>query len=210
MATESQTPTEIEQTVHARAALHSRGRIFFLLFTSFLLMIAIAATAFGFVIHSVEDNLRAEIQRSLSQKALMFASDVNSDRTRNIATVTSQDGQLAGARATVVDMNGKVIADSEVRVSDLDDEGRSPEFAAALRGNTGIDVRARSSFAIPVLYVAVPVSGGAARLAYPLADLNIASSHGNRMLATACGAAVLAALVISALASAMVAPKRAG
>ena len=205
MATESQRSTGIEQTVRVRAPHPWRGRIFFLLFTSFLMMITIATAAFGFVIRSVEDNLRAEIQRNLSQKALMFAAEVNSDRTRNIATLTSQEGQLAGARATVIDMNGKVIADSEVRVADLDDEGRSPEFDAALRGNTGIDVRARSSFGIPVLYVAVPVSGGAVRLAYPLADLNIASSHAYGMVAMGCGVAVIAALVISAFTSAAVA-----
>jgi two-component system, OmpR family, phosphate regulon sensor histidine kinase PhoR len=203
MATEPQTFTDIPV---GRSSPHpqprwSRRHVFFCLFTSFLLMIAIAAMAFGFFIHSWEDSLHTEIERNLAQKARMFASDVNSDRTHNIATLTSQDGQLSGARAAVIDMNGKVIADSEVRVADLDAEGRSPEFVAALHGDTGIEVRSRSAFGTPVLYVAVPVSGGAVRLGYPLADIGIASAHAFDVAAIACGVAIIGALLISALAS---------
>jgi hypothetical protein len=95
-------------------------------------------------------------------------------------------------------MNGKVIADSEVRVADLDSEGRRPEFAAALHGDTGVDVRSRNTFGISVLYVAVPVSGGAVRLAYPLADVSIATARATHMLIVSCVVAVLAALVLSA------------
>jgi hypothetical protein len=91
-----------------------------------------------------------------------------------------------------------------VRVADLDEEGRQPEFAAALQGLTGINIRTHSAFGVPVLYVAVPVSGGAVRLACPLADMEIESAHAFRTLAAASGTAVLVALLISALASAVV------
>jgi two-component system, OmpR family, phosphate regulon sensor histidine kinase PhoR len=166
-------------------------------------MIIVTAVSFGFVIHSWEGILRTEIERGLTQKAQMFASEVN-DHTRSIGALTSQEGQRAGARATVVDMNGKVIADSEVRVGDLQNEGRRPEFAAALHGDTGSDVRSRNTFGIPVLYVAVPVSGGAVRLAYPLADVSIATARGTRVLVFSCIVAVLAAFVVSALTAAAV------
>jgi len=209
MAIESQIPTEITSEQRMGAAGISRRRVFLLLFSSYLLIITIAAAGFAFTTRSWEDNWRADIERNFTQKARMFAADVNSDRTRNIATLTSQEGQLAGARATVIDMNGKVIADSEVRIADLDSEGRGPEFAAALRGDTGIDVRSRSAFGTPVLYVAVPVSGGAVRLASPLADVTIASSHANRMLTVVCGIAIIAALAISAFASAAVVRRKA-
>jgi two-component system, OmpR family, phosphate regulon sensor histidine kinase PhoR len=183
-----------------------RLRVFVILLASFWGMITAFAVGAGFMIHSWEDGLRAEIERNLTQKAHMFANEVNSDRTRGIGTLTSQTGQLAGARATVIDMNGKVIADSEVRIADLDNEGRQPEFVAALRRDTGAEVRSRGEFGMPVLYIAVPVAGGAVRLACPLADVAIASSRANRILALAAGAAVVAALIISAVAAVAVAP----
>jgi hypothetical protein len=211
MATDSR--IAIESTVQAAATKpvmkSLRARLFFILLASFLTMIAVAAVSFGFMIHSWEGILRSEIERGLTQKAQMFASEVN-DHTRSIGALTSQEGQRAGARATVVDMNGKVIADSEVRVADLDNEGRRPEFAAALHGDTGVDVRSRSTFGIPVLYVAVPVSGGAVRLAYPLADLGIIRTQVHRTLFLICAFAFIAAVAISGFTAHLISRRIAG
>jgi hypothetical protein len=66
-------------------------------------------------------------------------------------------------------------------------------------GGTGIETRARNG--IPVLYVAVPVSGGAVRLAYPLADIEIAKAQARQILLLGTLVAVLAALAISGLAA---------
>ena len=186
-------------TVAAKPVMKSlRARLFFMLLASFLIMTMVGGVSFGLMIRSWEGILQSEIERGVTQKAQMFASDVN-DHTRSIAALTSQEGQRAGARATVVDMNGKVIADSEVRVADLNGEGRRPEFAAALHGDTGIDVRSRNTFGISVLYVAVPVSGGAVRLAYPMADVSIATAHARRVLILSCIIAIFAALAVSAI-----------
>ena len=163
-------------------------------------MIAAAVISVGYTLHRYwESVLRMEIERSLTQKAQLFASRVNTDHFSKIEDITSQEGQLAGARATVVDVNGKVIADSEVLVAALETEGGRPEFLTALRGETGIETRRRNG--IPVLYVAVPVSGGAVRLAYPLADIRIAVAHARQVLFMGSLIAVFAALAISALAT---------
>ncbi len=150
--------------------------------------------------------LCVEIERSLTQKAQLFASRVNTDRTHRIEDITSQEGQHAGARATVIDVNGKVIADSQIPVAALENEGRRPEFGTALRGETGMDTRKRNG--IPVLYVAVPVSGGAVRLAYPLADVEIAAAHARQVLLLGTLVAVFAAFAISALAEQTIARRR--
>ncbi len=163
-------------------------------------MIAATAISMGYTVHRYwEIVLRIEIERSLTQKAQLFASRVNTDHATKIADMTSQEGQHAGARATVIDVNGKVIADSEVPVAALENEGQHPEFGTALRGETGIETRKRNG--IPVLYVAVPVSGGAVRLAYPLADISIAAAYARRVLLLGSIVAVFAALAISALAA---------
>lgn len=200
MATDFQAPFEpVTQSPEPnQAGRSSHSRVFLTLLASFLIMIAVLAAAFGFVIRSWEDSLRSEIERSLTQKTQMFAAEVNNEHTRGIVGLTSQAGQRAGARATVIDVNGKVIADSEVRVADLENEARHPEFVAALHGDTGTDIRSRSAFGIPVLYVAVPVSGGAVRLAYPLADIAIARSHATSLLAMVVIVAIVAAVAVSA------------
>jgi len=55
-----------------------------------------------------------------------------------------------------------------------------------------------------VLYVAVPVSGGALRLASSLSDIDAAVLRERRMLVLGCIVALLAGLVISALTARMV------
>lgn len=185
----------------------ARLRVFLILFLSFLAMIAAADLAVGFTLDRYwKSALRAETERSLTQKTQLFASRINTDHISKIEDITAQEGQRAGARATVIDGNGKVIADSQVPVASLENEGQRPEFATALRGNTGIETREHNG--IPVLYVAVPVSGGAVRLAYPLADVEIAVGHARQLLLMGSLIAGLAALTISALAARTIASRR--
>jgi two-component system phosphate regulon sensor histidine kinase PhoR len=178
----------------------ARLKVFAILFSAFLVMIAATAISMGYTVHRYwESVLQVEIERNLTQKAQLFASRVNTDHGTRIEDITAQEGQHAGARATVIDVNRKVIADSEVPVAALENEGQRPEFATALSGGTGIETRARNG--IPVLYVAVTVSGGAVRLAYPLADIEIAKAQARQILLPGTLVAVLAALAISVLAA---------
>jgi two-component system phosphate regulon sensor histidine kinase PhoR len=182
-----------------------RLRLFFILFTSFLTLIVAEGISVGYGVHRYwQGILREEITRNLTEKARMFAVRVNTDRTHKITDLASEEGLNAGARATVIDENQRVVADSQIPISALENEGHRPEFQAALRGETGVAMRKRDPFGVPVLYVAVPISGGAVRLAYPLADIGIASSHGRRILLIGMLIAVLAALAISVLAAAMI------
>jgi two-component system phosphate regulon sensor histidine kinase PhoR len=128
---------------------------------------------------------------------MMFANRVNTDREHNLQDIVSQEGQAAGARATVIDVTGKVLADSEAAASAMDNAAQSPEFAAALRGEIGTDVRTSRALGINFLYVAAPVSGGAARLAYPLSDLEAATSDLGRKLLIGSVLAFLVALVLA-------------
>ncbi len=173
---------------------------FLILLVSSLAMIAIAAVSLvGGVNRYWQRVMRDEITRDLTGKTRMFAARVDTDRLHNIQDITSQEGQYAGARATVIDVNGKVLADSEIPVATLEDEGKRPEFSLALRGQTGVRSRKRNAFGVPVLYVAVPVSGGAVRLACPLADADIATSHAHEVMLIGLAVSIAAALLVSAV-----------
>jgi two-component system, OmpR family, phosphate regulon sensor histidine kinase PhoR len=175
-----------------------RNRIFCKLLAACVLVIATATATLDFSIRqTLESSLRQEIERNLRQKTVMFANRVNTDRKHDLKDVVSQEGQAAGARATVIDPQGTVLADSEALPSTTGDHARTPEFAAALRGEIGSDVRQSHTVGVPFLYVAAPVEGGAVRLAYPLSDVQAAISRVRRTLAIGSLLALAVALIIS-------------
>jgi two-component system, OmpR family, phosphate regulon sensor histidine kinase PhoR len=176
-----------------------RSRIFFKLMFVFLLVIGVTAITLQWTVHRVwQRTLREQIERNLKQKTLMFAYRVDADRQHSLADITAQEGQAAGARATVIDPTGKVLADSEADPSTMENHGKRKEFIAALSGAVGVDERKSQTLGIPFVYVAAPVSGGAVRLAYPLPDIEIT----DRPLRVALFWGSLSALIFSLLAAA--------
>ncbi len=140
----------------------------------FLLVIGVTAVTLQLTVHKVwERTLREQIERNLKQKALMFAYRVEADRQHSLADIAAQEGQAAGARATVIDPTGKVLADSEADPGTMENQRQRKEFASALAGQIGVDEGSGQSLGVPFLYVAVPVSGGAVRLAYPVPEMEI-------------------------------------
>jgi len=140
----------------------------------FLLVIGVTAITLQLAVHKVwERTLREQIERNLKQKTLMFAHRVEADRQHSLADIAAQEGQAAGARATVIDPTGKVLADSESDPGTMENHAHRREFVAALAGEVGLDERKSQSLGVPFVYVAAPVSGGAVRLAYPLPEIEI-------------------------------------
>jgi two-component system, OmpR family, phosphate regulon sensor histidine kinase PhoR len=175
-----------------------RSRLFLRLLAAFALVIAAATATLDFSTRRAwENSLRQEIYRNLRQKTVMFANRVNTDREHSLQDIASQEGQTAGARATVIDVTGRVLADSEATASTMENHAQRPEFAAALKGELGTDTRVSHTLGIAFLYVAAPVSGGAVRLAYPLADLGAATSQLRNTLLLGSALAFLVALVLA-------------
>ena len=170
---------------------------------AFLVVILAAAVLFDLTLGSAwEASLRSEIERNLVQKTQLIAHGVETDRRgHSLADIAAQEGQAAGARVTIVDAAGNVLADSEANPATMEKHASRPEFAAALAGRVGTDQRRSSTIGIPFLYIAVPISGGAVRLAYPLSDVEAVSAQVHRRLEIASGLAFLFALFVAAIAS---------
>jgi two-component system, OmpR family, phosphate regulon sensor histidine kinase PhoR len=179
-----------------------KNRIFFKLLTVFLIVIAVTAVILDVMIGAAwQSSLRAEIDRNLTQKTLLFAHRVETDHAHSLTEIAAQESLAAGARATVIDASGKVLADSESNPTNMENLSARKEFAAALAGNIGKNESRSATLGIPFLYVAVPISGGAVRLAYPLSDVEAVQSQVNRRLFWGSVIAALLALLIAALAS---------
>jgi two-component system, OmpR family, phosphate regulon sensor histidine kinase PhoR len=180
-----------------------RNRIFFKLMAAFLVVIVAAAVIFDVMIGgALQASLRTEIERNLMQKTQLLAHRVETDRSgHSLADIAAQEGQAAGARVTIIDPLGNVLADSESSPGAIESLAQRKEFAAALSGHVGVDQRRSATIGIPFLYVAVPISGGAVRLAYPLSDVEAVSVQVHHRLELASAWVFLVALVVAAVAA---------
>src|SRR5215472_6232029 len=119
-----------------------KNRIFFKLLAVFLLVIGATAAILNFMIGgALEASLRTEIERNLRQKTVLFAHRVEIDRGHSLPDIAAQEGLAAGARATIIDASGKVLADSESNPAGMENHATHKEFAAALAGQTGENER---------------------------------------------------------------------
>ncbi|MFY9675708.1 MAG: ATP-binding protein [Terriglobales bacterium] len=179
-----------------------RTRIFAKLMVVFLVVIAVTAFTLQWTVRNVwQHTLHEQIERDLRQKTLLFAYRVENDRQHSLADIASQEGQAAGARATVIDPTGKVLADSEADPRTMENHANRKEFAAALSGSVGLDERNSHTVGIPFIYVAAPISGGAVRLAYPLPEIEITDRPLGRALLRGSLIAFGIALLIAAVTS---------
>jgi two-component system, OmpR family, phosphate regulon sensor histidine kinase PhoR len=179
-----------------------KNRIFFKLLAVFLIVIAATASILDMMLGSAwAASLRGEIERNLTQKTLLFAHRVETDHAHSLTEIAAQEGQAAGARATVIDAAGKVLADSEGSLGDTENDATRKEFVSALAGKTGSNERVSATLGVPFLYVAAPVSGGAVRLAYPLSDIVAVQAQVRRRMLWGAAYALLIALAVAAIAS---------
>jgi HAMP domain-containing protein len=179
-----------------------KNRIFFKLLAVFLVVIAATAAILDVMIGNAwEASLRGDIQRNLTQKTILFAHRVETDRAHSLTDIASQEAKAAGARATIIDSSGKVLADSESDPASMENHATRAEFVSALSGKTGEDERRSATLGVPFLYVAVPIAGGAVRLAYPLSDVQTVQSQVRHPLIRGSLLACLVALLIAITAS---------
>jgi two-component system phosphate regulon sensor histidine kinase PhoR len=179
-----------------------KSRIFVKLFLAALVVIAACTVSLDLLIgHTWESMLRREVETSLRQKTEMFASRVEGAPPSSLKKITEQAAQAAGARVTVIDAAGKVLADSEADPSEMENHAGRPEFASALHGQEGSSTRLSKTLGVELLYVAAPIAGGAVRMAYPLSSIRAANREIRRDLIGGSAVAGLLALLLSFIAT---------
>ena len=175
-----------------------RSRIFLKLFLSALLLIAACTlTLYALIRQEWEGTLRSEIETSLRQKTLMFASRVENSPPASLGEITTQAARAAGARVTVIDSAGNVRADSEADPEKMENHATRPEFIAALQGQVGSSTRLSRTIGTDLLYVAAPIPGGAVRMAYPLSAIRQTNRRITRDLLEGSALAALLAMVLA-------------
>jgi two-component system, OmpR family, phosphate regulon sensor histidine kinase PhoR len=179
-----------------------KSRIFVKLFAAALVVIAACTLSLDLLIHKAWENmLRNEINTSLRQKTEMLALRVEGAPAGSLQQIAEQVAPAAGARITVIDSAGKVLADTEAKPDQMENHATRPEFVAALHGQVGSSSRVSKTTGVELLYVAVAIPGGAVRMAYPLSAIHEANRQITINLIEASLAAAVLALLLAFIAT---------
>jgi two-component system phosphate regulon sensor histidine kinase PhoR len=179
-----------------------KSRIFVKLLGAALVVIAACTISLDVLVGRAWQNmLRTQIETSLQQKALMLASRVDGVPASQLGGMVQQAAKAAGARITVIDSTGKVLADSEADPATMENHASRPEFAAALHGQEASSARLSKTIGEELLYLAVPTRGGAVRLADRLTAIHEANREIRRDLIESSAVAGLIALVLAFIAT---------
>jgi two-component system phosphate regulon sensor histidine kinase PhoR len=182
-----------------------KSSVFFKLLGAFLVVIVAVTVILDLAIRSQWDqSLRSQLEQSLQQETRQFALRVDNDAAHPLSQIAKETAEATGARATIIERSGKVLADSEANPEAMENHAHRPEFAAALNGNLGEASRTSKTLGIDFLYTASPTRNGAVRLAYQLAAIHETSLRIQRSLLRGSLFAFLIAVILSAAAAVLI------
>lgn len=173
-------------------------RIFFKLILTLVGLLAVTAIGMQYLVTLVtERSYMDELRRSLETQARIAELSLRVARTGMVERTIDQIAEKSGVRVTLIRTDGSVIADSEADPAAMENHAKRPEFVVALKGGTGSDIRLSRTVGREFLYVAIPTTGGALRLALPTPEID---AHTQEIRSNVLRAAVLAVIPIILLA----------
>lgn len=137
-----------------------RWRLPLVLALTTLVFAGIVALAAGLLLRGVFlDRLQDDMSRQAHQFAAVLATDPEPGASDPAALerLTTQVGGSGEVRFTLIQRNGKVLADSEADPATLDNHSTRPEVAQALGGNEGRARRQSATLGQQEVYVAIPL-----------------------------------------------------
>lgn len=148
-----------------------------------LILLSLGFIAF-FLDKKLEEKSLVEIKAALTNEARLIESSISAnfpsllDQER-LDKLIQDSGSLVKSRITVIDLKGKVLADSErnpQETAKLENHFNRPEVYQALNNGLGQEIRYSTTLQIEMLYIALPIKQnnqniGVLRLALPLASV---------------------------------------
>lgn len=188
-----------------------RRRLFWRIYATYLVVVVLCAAAVGlaagesmhsFYLAQTEDELQARAALVREQVAPRLAGDTPAELERLVV----QLGRSSATRITVISAGnssvaGTVLAESEVRPGRMENHRDRPEFLAAVRGETGREIRPSDTLHEDMMYVALPLRQNerivaVVRTAVPLTHINeVLNDLYARVAVSAVTIAVIAALI---------------
>lgn len=172
------------------------ARIFLKLMVAVACVLAVSLFAVDYVGARLVEKLYLEtLSREMADKGRLLAQSDWQDRSRFTSLA-----KASGGRITVIDPQGRVLADSENDAARMQNHSDRAEFAEALAGRTGIAKHPSKTMGSDFLYVAVPMQqGGAVRVALPLERVQAEIQSSRLQMIGTTSLAFLPAAVLAAL-----------
>lgn len=156
-----------------------------------------------FVTRTVEELELHHSERDLGVRASLFRAALTSvqpDGSPSLQEYCRQLGKETHTRITVIESDGRVVADSEESPEQMDNHATRPEVAVALKGGEGRSIRFSYTINARMMYLAIPADGMPAgrviRVSIPLTDVEETNRAIYRqLLLLVAGVSVLAALL---------------
>ena len=117
--------------------------------------------------------LEAQVSLSLERQAKLIQSVAPGAAFSD--SLADALGDASGSRITLIDREGRVAGDSEVRserLPEVENHADRPEVSAALAGDTGSAIRSSETVSLRLLYVAIPDPRGVIRVSVPLSRVD--------------------------------------
>jgi two-component system phosphate regulon sensor histidine kinase PhoR len=161
-----------------------KTRLFYKIFGTYMVILVLAMVImYFFVGQQIKRGLEVQIEREL----LTHARIIDLSSRGEIEGRIFQLAKITQSRVTLIDSNGRVMADSDEEASRMDDHANRPEIQEAkVRGN-GRSSRYSDTLGEDMMYVALAVRehggiSGYIRLARPLVEVRKITEAFNRVL----------------------------
>jgi two-component system phosphate regulon sensor histidine kinase PhoR len=150
-----------------------KGRLFFKIFGTYL---AIAVLAIGIVGFLAGNQIRAKLEAQVENELMADARIVDLYPMKEIQARAYEIAQIAHARVTVIDRDGRIVAETEQETGVLGSHLDRPEIQEARVRGRGTATRYSRTLREQMMYVALPIPKGQEivgyiRLARPLVEV---------------------------------------
>ena len=172
-----------------------------LFFTYSLIILFCVAVVGGYLVHGERQASRQQLERELAERAQLVDERLqlllDSASGARADSLVKLLGRVSATRFTVIQPDGRVLADTDADPTQMENHKFRPEVQLALAGKVGTDMRFSTSVRARYLYVAVPSrahAGWVIRVAIPLAQFEQRLRRTMHVLIV--GAGIAAALAI--------------
>jgi two-component system phosphate regulon sensor histidine kinase PhoR len=140
-----------------------KGRLFFKIFATYL---AIAVLAIGIVGFLAGNQIRAKLEKQIELELMSYAGLVDLYPMKEIQSRVYDIARIARARVTVIDGEGKVIAETDQEAATLGSHLERPEIQEARVRGKGTATRVSRTLKEEMIYVALPIRKGSEIVGY--------------------------------------------
>jgi len=150
-------------------------RRIFLLYTIIILMSFLFIEYF--VTSTIRDHYIERLNQDLIVQASLISERVSFHPERNMDDMCKEAKEKTGARVTIIDLDGRVLGDSDADSSSMENHAHRPEVQQAALSGTGMFIRHSDTVNQDLMYVAyrTPSRGrpeGYVRLSIPLQNID--------------------------------------